>query len=74
MRKVALVALCGIFLAGCAADGQVNPTSELPDGQDVGGGEGRLVDIDGVQCVVIDGPGSVAVSCNWDAYNRKAGL
>lgn len=65
-----MIALCGggavaclMLLGACGSTSQTASTNDT-----------KMLDVDGVQCVVYDS-GSYAggISCNWDAYNKAGG-
>lgn len=67
--RVGILAIAGVLaLSGCSSspDSPDVPSVDLPNSDD-----GILTDIGGVQCVVVSGHRSSAVSCNWDAYNAE---
>lgn len=68
MKKIlATLGACAMALAlvGC--------TTANPDKGEVNAGNddiAKIINVEGVQCVVVTGYRSSAVSCNWEAYNN----
>ena len=69
MKKVlATLGTCAMALALVGCGYSANPD----EGEVDAGGEdiAKIIYVEGVQCVVVTGYRSSAVSCNWEAYNN----
>lgn len=69
---IAMTALFGV--AACGSGYEEPVPNETQSDDSVGAGQGdvaRIIEVNGVQCVVVNGTRSTAVSCNWEAYNSK---
>lgn len=69
MKKAFALIACGVIgvslLSGCGDNGLAD-NSNPPDIVNVGNDDtARIVEIEGVRCVVVNGYRSTAVSCDW---------